>query len=217
MKTKFAKLLLFILIVFHQHLLAQTDTSSCFVFEDWKSMVDNKPTKKLFGIQPIKRSNKEIRLFGGNDFTVALLNTKVSRAQFEEETYAFYYDDTLYINGEKLNIQNHFCKVILQGNKIVFIGAASNKQMDYYDELTAFYAASGRNETSLIAEMHSKRFLYVLSLEKRKPQASLLDQSAMKKLLESNLPLFESYAAEKKPEEWATLLRYLGQLTISKC
>lgn len=201
----------FVLIFMFQHVLMYSQNNNIY-FDSWKSFKKSSAEKFEDLVQVRKRPIPEIRVYGGNDYEILTNSENISTKTIRSEVFAIRSRDSLFLNGEKLNLAPFYCKVLLEGNYMVFQGSITKKEQDHYDEITAIYGASGGFEARFIAETNEKRHLYYLNINQKKAKPVLLDRFQMRKLLADKENLVDLYNKEKDLDNLQVLLRYVQKL-----
>ncbi len=181
-------------------------------FDSWKSLKRSSAETFEDLVQVRKRPIPEIRVYGGNDYEILTNTENITTKTIRTSIFAIRSRDSLFLNGEKLKLAPFYCKVLLEGNYMVFQGSITKKEQDHYDEITAIYGASGGFEARFIAETNEKRHLYYLNMSQKKPKPILLDRFQMRKLLENKESLIEQYNKEKDLDNLQVILRYVQRL-----
>lgn len=176
------------------------------VFETWKDYKNGVSEKIEDSLVLHFRENKDVKIYGGNDYEIISLNKKF----IPEDHFAIKINDSIFINGKKIDISFHFCQVVHQGKSyLVFYAGMTDKRMSELNEVTTLYGAAGHNVGKMEAELNLQRYLYLVELKKKKFKPQLLNSETMKKLLEDNNELYAEFLKDPNRNENNTILKYI--------
>ncbi len=160
-----------------------------------------------------KRSNGDIAMMGGNDFSVSSKSKKISKKKIKKEIFAVSTGDSLFLNCFPLGLQTKYTLAQLDGNFLIFnAGTPSDTNSDILLVSVAMGSLMGGVMGGVMrhaigdAAPASKRYPYIMYLNGCR--TAMLTRENFTYLLHPYTELYTRFMREKGKDSTEVLIRY---------
>jgi hypothetical protein len=170
-----------------------------------------------FRFHPEMRSAKEIKLIGGNDYSIQSESDGADRKYIQQDLYAVSAGDSLYINTLIHKLPSGYSKALSEGRYVAFKSGFRDKKKQRVI-ITTTALVPGVNllglTTASLALLSkaksSERYLLVLDIETE--IFYLLDRNFLLKIVKDFPEIEYQYAMEPEQNQEETLVRYVSMV-----
>jgi hypothetical protein len=204
MKTTIFIFVIFFLIGLKAN--SQTNHFPKGAYMNFDEIVSKKPSKQV-DLKIIKRTMKDIKMYGGNDYKLLSADKSVSKKTIKQRIWAYSLGDTLYLNCYQFNVQKWYADLISDGKYLVFEGGLSEYlfEQDKQLRMDKYYGAWGGP-----GQLATFRFLYVI--DKNTQKVITITSKKMQEFLKERNDLLTQFNNESKKDDDQVLIKYLKLL-----
>jgi hypothetical protein len=189
----------------------QTLTFPDGVYFSYESLLAGTPDR-MDTLKVIRRSEGDILWSGGNDYKFESDEKEFGWRQVHKKALAYVKNDSIFLNGSKMELESAFCLALTKGMYLAFYNAENNNTGGVAAAGILGGAIGGAIAAAASQDRGNTRgALYVLSL--KTGNAKRIGSAYVMARLNENLPeLLEPYVQNADHDSDVVILRYLQML-----
>ena len=177
------------------------------IYLTFEEVLQNKPNAN-YNVELEIRTEREIKMNGGNDYQLNALDNSTNRSQLKKDVEAYSDGQNLYLNCKKLKLYTWYSKVLSDKKYFVFSGALPENYKDYGIELSELPNMFGVIGGALSGmKLALLRFPYIL--EKNNQKLTLISSKNINEILANDKIILEKYNQDSEKNKMETILKYL--------